>query len=110
MRKQQIPTRNVDELQALCNEAVMAEQREAAIAAALALPEAERYRLWLALGKEFAPPAYNAKELDDNRRMMYERERRMEFLHTKLSSYHVSPSEAYRMEKELEELQRVASQ
>ena len=53
MCNQPIPTKNVYELQALCNEAVIAEQHEATIAAALALPEAERMRLWFLLGKQF---------------------------------------------------------
>ena len=40
-------------LQAQANELRIAEQHEATIAAALALPEAERYRLWFLLGKQF---------------------------------------------------------
>ena len=48
-------TKLCNNLAAQAIELAMAEQREATIAAALALPEAERYRLWMELGKEFAP-------------------------------------------------------
>jgi hypothetical protein len=41
---------------------------------------------------------------------MQERNRRMELLRNKLSDIRHSTSDAYRMEKELEELQRVAAQ
>lgn len=60
----QATTKLCNQLAAQAIELAMAEQREATIAAALALPEPERYRLWVELGKEFAPPAYNAGELD----------------------------------------------
>lgn len=42
-----------NQLAAQAIELAMAEQREATIAAALALPEADRYRLWFLLGKQF---------------------------------------------------------
>lgn len=42
-----------NQLAAQANELRIAEQRESTIAAALALPEAERYRLWFLLGKQF---------------------------------------------------------
>jgi len=67
-------------LQAQANELDKAEQREATIAAALALPEAERYRLWRLLDEQFSPHAErNLRELEE-RRKTYERARRMEEL------------------------------
>ncbi len=60
-------------LQAQANELDKAEQREATIAAALALPEAARYRLWRLLDEQFSPYSErNVKELED-RRAAYER-------------------------------------
>jgi hypothetical protein len=104
----QTTTNICNQLAAQANELRIAEQREATIAAAMALPEQERYRLWVALSREFAPPVYNVKGLDE--RTMQERNRRMELLRNKLSDIRHSTSDAYRMEKELEELQRVAAQ
>lgn len=70
----QTTTNICNQLAAQANVLRVAEQHEVTIAAALALPEAERMRLWMELGKEFAPPAYNASELDHNRRMKRERD------------------------------------
>ena len=64
-----------DNLAAQAIELAMAEQREATITAALALPEPERYRLWVELGKEFNRPVHNTTELEE-RRKTYERFRR----------------------------------
>jgi hypothetical protein len=60
----QTTTNICNQLAAQANELRIAEQHQTTIDAAMALPEAERYRLWIELGKEFAPPAYNASELD----------------------------------------------
>ncbi len=99
----QTTTNICNQLAAQANELRIAEQHEATIAAALALPEAERMRLWVELGKEFAPPAYNAKELDRN--AIYDRNRRIEFLQEKLAySQHKTFGDRDRMKAELEKL------
>ena len=49
----QTTTNICNQLAAQANVLRVAEQHEATIAAALALPEAERYRLWFLLGKQF---------------------------------------------------------
>jgi hypothetical protein len=49
----QTTTNICNQLAAQANELRIVEQHEATIAAALALPEAERYRLWFLLGKQF---------------------------------------------------------
>jgi len=100
MRKQQIPTRNVYELQALCNEAAMAEQREATITAALALPEAERYKLFVALSEQF--------DSDGRRINTYERNRRIEYLQSRIMSGQIgTPANFERIQAELRVLQGV---
>ena len=55
-----------------------AEQHEATIQAALALPEAERYRLFLALSEQF--------DSGGNRANAYERNRRIEYLQGRIMS------------------------
>lgn len=49
----QTTTKICDNLAAQANELRIVEQHEATIAAALALPEAERLKLWFLLGKQF---------------------------------------------------------
>ena len=58
----QTTTNICNQLAAQANELRIAEQREAAIAAALALPEAERLWLWMVLDEEFKKKRRGARE------------------------------------------------
>lgn len=97
-------TKLCDNLAAQAIELAMAEQREATITAALALPEAEKHRLWQLLDEQLrrASIAYALRNC--------ERNRRVEFLKSCLVEQCYSTiDERNRMEKELEELQRVST-
>jgi len=65
----QTTTNICNQLAAQAIELAMAEQREATITAALALPEADKYRLWRLLDEQFSPHAEsNVKALEERRK------------------------------------------